>query len=275
MEKNLETKMSALEGRQSIGWLDKSFRKFSYLRVCNFMEKYDEQLKDCIRCPTNSFARHFNDKGCYQGSNGDLQSNDLASDSKFRFIYDNRDILEYSPSAIELEEYERSFEVKEQFVKDMVVDILGDVTEFFEDEKNIMLVAVLGITICICACVVCKNCCCRPSSLHLEEREDDLELEDQREDNDGNAVESKRRSTNLKTQMVQQIRLYLKIELFKVFRLQFNQKISDTCSICMNHFEGNEKAILTPCKHIFHQQCFYEWANKCINNHMVRVNELR
>ena len=39
----------------------------------------------------------------------------------------------------------------------------------------------------------------------------------------------------------------------------------ESCSICMSDFEPGENLLLTPCKHLFHEQCIMQWIKNSID----------
>ena len=71
--------------------------------------------------------------------------------------------------------------------------------------------------------------------------------------------------------MVESIKVLLEIKEFKEVGVE-----SDTCSVCQSEFLPLEIVARPPCKHLFHNQCFYGWVNKCLDQHFTLVkNEER
>jgi hypothetical protein len=50
-------------------------------------------------------------------------------------------------------------------------------------------------------------------------------------------------------------------------KIKFNdeQEYYDTCTICLDDFDNNEKILKLTCKHIYHEKCIKTWFTKKSN----------
>ena len=42
------------------------------------------------------------------------------------------------------------------------------------------------------------------------------------------------------------------------------EQLNDSCSICLEKYEINEKVVNLKCKHLFHKTCFQQWVAKSV-----------
>ena len=46
--------------------------------------------------------------------------------------------------------------------------------------------------------------------------------------------------------------------------LNTRKLFDDGCSICIQNFEENQKIIVTPCNHAFHESCMHDWISSSV-----------
>lgn len=64
---------------------------------------------------------------------------------------------------------------------------------------------------------------------------------------------------------VERINKILKTEKFDKLKKKRNNVEQEACCICVMEFAGTEQVKITPCNHLFHNDCLFQWIDTKIN----------